>query len=47
MSKTKRRNPNYHSEDDRWLKKGGGHTGPSRRKQKQQILQEALQDDYR
>lgn len=40
MSKTKRRNPNYISEDDRWMKKGGSHRGPSRKKQKQNFLRE-------
>jgi len=31
-------------EDDRWLRKGGGHSGPSRRKQKQEILFDMYED---
>jgi hypothetical protein len=27
-------------EDDRWMKKGGSHSGPSRKKAKQQLLRE-------
>lgn len=40
MSKSKRRNPRYFDEDDRWMRKGGSHSGPSRKKQKQQFLRE-------
>jgi len=44
MSKTKKKQPNWMREDDRWLRKGGGHSGPSRRKQKQEILFDMYED---
>jgi len=49
MSKTKRKAPVGSYEDDRLVKKGGGHSGPSRRKQKQDLLHEAYENvsDYR
>jgi len=49
MSKTKRRNPHYITDDDRWIKKGGKHFGPSRRSKKQdfeQEIEEVLRNGY-
>ena len=44
MSKTIRRQPKWARDDDRWLKKGGRHTGPSRKKDKQQLFRQAEED---
>jgi len=49
MGKTKRKQPAWMREDNRWMRKGGSHKGePSRRKQKQQLFEEAYHDvgDY-
>jgi len=43
MSKTKRNQP-IHREEERWLRKGGGYSGPSRRKQKQDLMHEAYEN---
>jgi len=48
MGKTKRKQPEWMREDDRWMKKGGKHFGPSRRSKKQdfeQEINEALKND--
>jgi hypothetical protein len=49
MGKTKRKNPVYATDDDRWIKKGAKHLGPSRKSQKQdfeQEIEEVLRNGY-
>lgn len=40
MSKTKRKQPDWLREDDRWMRKGGKHREPSRKATKQDFLKE-------
>jgi len=35
MGKTRRKQPEWMRDDDRWMKKGGKHSKPSRRSEKQ------------
>jgi len=45
MSKTKRKQPDWMREDDRWMRKGAVHNNlASRRRQKQELLSQALED---
>jgi len=44
MGKTTRKQPEWMREDDRWMKKGGKHNGPSRKAEKQDFMREI--DDY-
>jgi len=44
MGKTTRKQPEWMREDDRWMRKGAKHEGPSRKKGKQDFMREI--DDY-
>jgi len=45
MSKTKRKQPDWMRDDDRWMRKGAVHNNlASRRKQKQDLLSQALEE---
>lgn len=44
MGKTTRKQPDWMREDDRWMKKGVKHKGPSRKAEKQDFMREI--DDY-
>ena len=44
MGKTTRKQPEWMREDDRWMKKGAKHNGPSRKAEKQDFMREI--DDY-
>jgi len=44
MGKTTRKQPEWLKEDDRWIRKGAKHEGPSRKKGKQDFMREI--DDY-
>jgi hypothetical protein len=49
MGKTKRKQPEWLRDDDRWMRKGGSHKDrPSRKKQKQKLYDEVNKDvgDY-
>ena len=40
MGKTRRKQPDWMTDDDRWMKKGGKHFSKSRRSKKQDFEQE-------
>jgi hypothetical protein len=44
MGKTVKKQPDWMREEDRWMKKGGKHSGPSRKSEKQDFMREI--DDY-
>jgi len=46
MSKTRRKQPDWLREDERWMRKGGKHSGPSRKKEKQQMMKEVEDYEY-